>query len=488
MKKVITIVLVLTTVLTLELVQSAPAAADSAVLEYDSHYYQYITTPVTWLSARATAALMTYSTGSDTYYGHLATINSEGEQNFVYNSFLKDALGLGNDGRGWLGGFQLKDQPTTDAGWYWLTGESISGSAYINWDTSWDSPNDFNAPDWTEGVEDNEENRMEMRAGGFWDDLDANTSQYPYLVEFEPEGLVANGSFERPAASLEYFSTFTNGTTGLGWNVSPATPGLEIQTIGIDVSEFAVAGTQWAELASDANNQIWQDVPTFPGQPYLLSFACAQRPLCGNDNTQVKVEWNGQPIFTSAFSDPYPETITWVYESFVVWGVPGTSTELRFTQLGPDDGLGTLLDDVSLEPLPLTQFVNAGGSLKGPDKISFSGIVGQYDGSIGGWFQIVTHGKKGATTTWTCVNDFSSLDFVGDEIDGPQGPDADANTTEFTGMFTPNNGAPAQEFTVTLIDLSEGGAKQDEIGISSTPVSFENETIDTGNIQIHYTE
>ena len=78
----------------------------------NGHWYQRVVEPSTWAAARIAA---------ETRGGHLATITSQGEQNFL------TAIGSAEF---WLGGFAPANQGCGPAAWAWVTGEPMS---YIGW-------------------------------------------------------------------------------------------------------------------------------------------------------------------------------------------------------------------------------------------------------------------------------------------------------------------------------------------------------------------
>lgn len=100
-------------------------------------------------------------------YGHLVTITSEDEQDFLYEAF---GSSLQNK---WYGGFQDPSEPVADANWKWVTGEPWD---YTNWAEG--EPND--GP----GVPGSEQFLMGWSGGTAWND--AGPSYEPgYVVEYE---------------------------------------------------------------------------------------------------------------------------------------------------------------------------------------------------------------------------------------------------------------------------------------------------------------
>ena len=82
----------------------------------NGHWYKAINNQVDWFNAKSLC---------EAVGGHLATITSQGEANFV--STL-----LGNVNKYWLGGFQPDGSTEPSSNWQWVTGESW---IYTNWRT-----------------------------------------------------------------------------------------------------------------------------------------------------------------------------------------------------------------------------------------------------------------------------------------------------------------------------------------------------------------
>jgi hypothetical protein len=100
------------------------------------HYYECVVAPgISWEDANAAANAQNFGC----LQGHLATITSPKEDAFIelLRTELVHAQGdnatFGQEF--WVGGFQLRDQPTPGDGWFWLNNEGPipgvnGGSAY----------------------------------------------------------------------------------------------------------------------------------------------------------------------------------------------------------------------------------------------------------------------------------------------------------------------------------------------------------------------
>jgi hypothetical protein len=140
----------------------------------NGHYYEAVQTPggVTWDAAHAAAQSLTHLGVT----GHLATITSAAENQFIVRNFPQAITG-----GFWLGGVQPHGLLDPAAGWQWVTGEPFG---YTNWNTiEFVEPNDF----WGPGTGDQDENRLHywFSAEGRWNDLRPfDASPQGYVVEY----------------------------------------------------------------------------------------------------------------------------------------------------------------------------------------------------------------------------------------------------------------------------------------------------------------
>jgi hypothetical protein len=112
---------------------------------YNGHSYYRSTGTMTWTNARTACANMG---------GHLVTVTTAAENNFIFNLWPS----------GWIG---LTDE-VVEGQWRWVTGEPYS---YQSWNPG--EPNNSNNEDYIQFV-----------GGGKWNDLN-NSSALPYVLEFE---------------------------------------------------------------------------------------------------------------------------------------------------------------------------------------------------------------------------------------------------------------------------------------------------------------
>jgi hypothetical protein len=132
----------------------------------NGHYYESVSTPMTWEDANLAASAMLFL-GEN---GHLATITSQAENDFLVANFVNPQF---------LGGYQPDGSSEPDGDWAWVTGETWS---YTNW-----APGEPNNSLGTEKY-------LEFFAGGpRWNDI-FGTATRTFLVEYdivpEPSTLV----------------------------------------------------------------------------------------------------------------------------------------------------------------------------------------------------------------------------------------------------------------------------------------------------------
>lgn len=137
------------------------------------HYYDVIesATGFSWFDAKSEAEALTFFGAP----GHLTTITSQAENDFIFNS-----LPLISGENYWIGGFQPEGSPEPQGNWQWTTGEPFS---FANWVTG--EPNNF--PSFAGP---NEDGIHLIGVNGQWNDLNRNRGvmpdgSYGFIVEFE---------------------------------------------------------------------------------------------------------------------------------------------------------------------------------------------------------------------------------------------------------------------------------------------------------------
>lgn len=153
------------------LLSAATASAVPATWSVNGHSYNVIDAAVNWDTAKASAELAG---------GHLATINSAAENQFLFDNFGGIAVQLK-----WLGASQSFAATSFGEGWSWVVpGEPFS---FTNWNSP-PEPNDGN-----DGVENGSENYLHYwftegndgsTNGTRWND-NPNVTGIGYVIEFE---------------------------------------------------------------------------------------------------------------------------------------------------------------------------------------------------------------------------------------------------------------------------------------------------------------
>ena len=146
----------------------------------NGHYYELIDvvgTTILWTDAKAISESLSHLG----WPGHLVTITSQAETDFIMSPWSDAELF-----NAWIGASQLPDQPATDVGWQWVTGEPWG---YTDWFISLGgdaSPTDHPS----KYIENNEENYLALLTPSWpvqhkgWNDYAIGSGE-SYLVEYE---------------------------------------------------------------------------------------------------------------------------------------------------------------------------------------------------------------------------------------------------------------------------------------------------------------
>jgi hypothetical protein len=154
--------------------------------QYNGHYYEVVETGKnypTWEEAKIAAAEMTYESDGIQMQGHLATITSEGEDEFVSGLYTYT-----QDVYYWLGGYQPEGSAEPSGNWQWVTGETWS---YTNWEIY---SSNSKEPSETTTEEYGPENYLITWHDYTWNDWGNTKPASGYIVEYEPgyESIDAN--------------------------------------------------------------------------------------------------------------------------------------------------------------------------------------------------------------------------------------------------------------------------------------------------------
>lgn len=157
----------LTSIVAVALVSTGVAWGQPILWSGNGHSYELVADAgLKWEVARDNAESLEWQGAQ----GHLVTITSAAEDDFIHNNVLP----ITSQTTAWLGGFQDPgiSEPPNDAGWMWVIGEPWG---YTNWDSG--EPN-----------QSGEEDYLEMFGlTGTWNDID-NTpdgQNVGYIVEYD---------------------------------------------------------------------------------------------------------------------------------------------------------------------------------------------------------------------------------------------------------------------------------------------------------------
>ncbi|MDT8356917.1 MAG: lectin-like protein [Methanomicrobiaceae archaeon] len=165
------------------------------------HYYElFSASHINFSEASEAASGMTL--GGDLCPGHLATVTSQDENDFIVDTFT------GSLDLKWIGGFQDSvNSSTEDIGWEWITGEPWS---YTNWNAG--EPNNWNyggygyedaVTYWGEtGVWNDAPNGWRYYNGGYIVEFDCMQVSIDIKLESDPNSININAKGVIPVAIL----------------------------------------------------------------------------------------------------------------------------------------------------------------------------------------------------------------------------------------------------------------------------------------------
>jgi Ca2+-binding RTX toxin-like protein len=150
--------------------------------------------------------------------------------------------------------------------------------------------------------------------------------------------MLVDGSFETAKMAERTWGTHT--TVG-GWQTDTS-----IEIWGKDfLGVKATDGDKIVELDSDRQfSRIWQDVTTEKGQIYHFTFDYAARGGTKLATNSIEVYWNGELVGTFD-----PASTAWAKGELELVGTGGLDRLEFREQMGDNDSLGGLIDNVSLK-------------------------------------------------------------------------------------------------------------------------------------------
>lgn len=162
-----------------------------------------------------------------------------------------------------------------------------------------------------------------------------------------PVSLLVNGSFEDNAVPPQSWA----GVAGLaGWSNSAGRIEVWRNLNGWKAAD----GSSWIELdgAGRSHDAVSQRVTTVPGQRYTLTYSFSARPGASASSNAFAVQWNGVTVDTQAPSGTALSEPAWQKRTITLVGTG--SDVLSFVETGADDGVGGLIDGVSLRAVDPT--------------------------------------------------------------------------------------------------------------------------------------
>jgi hypothetical protein len=197
-----------------------------------------------------------------------------------------------------------------------------------------------------------------------------------------------HSTFESPSAGDRY-TVLSQSDSVDGWTVEAGT----IEIVG--TYWLAAEGHQSIDLSGifDLAGTIYRDVPTVPGNSYVLKFAFTGNPEDASIK-EAKVFWDGGEI-ADLTADTHGRSFTdmgWKYYQYTLKAAKDI-TRIKFKSL-TFNALGPVIDDVSLSdavpPVTLTANMFSGVWLEGPagttQQLQYTTGAGQQTG----WTTLIT--------------------------------------------------------------------------------------------------
>lgn len=151
--------------------------------------------------------------------------------------------------------------------------------------------------------------------------------------------LLANGNFEQSRVRTGQYGVFESVK---GWDVLSGS-GIQIDKRA-NTFGSAARGKSWAELDSNSNSAIGQNVDVITGKDYQVSFQYSPRQGLSAATNGIQVFWDDKLIDTVTKAGGSRNQ--WEKFSYGVKGGNGGSSQLSFKAVGTSDGVGGFIDNV----------------------------------------------------------------------------------------------------------------------------------------------
>jgi hypothetical protein len=272
----------------------------------NGHYYEAVAkaSGISWNKANDEANARMFKG----MHGHLATITSPAENDFIFKNLPQAVAGYYC-----LGGIQSHGLLDPAAGWQWVTGEPWS---YTNWHVvDGTEPNDY----YGLGTSSNDENKLQFWAqeDAPWNDIrPTSVESYGYVVEYEPD----------PSGDSPTITGYAVDQPGIASpsSVPPDTllrvTGTNLGTLGtvlFDGDPLPAAVASWTPVEI----RLW--VPTASSYPFQthVTVITNRRQAAGGDFT-ITAPTPGQDNLLANGSFEFPDSSSAPDPSGYVYGQP----------------------------------------------------------------------------------------------------------------------------------------------------------------------
>lgn len=156
--------------------------------------------------------------------------------------------------------------------------------------------------------------------------------------------LLTNGGFEDTPQAAGTWNIYNS---ILGWTPMDSAAGVEVRN---NVAGTAHIGNNYVELDTTRNSSIYQDLATFIGQTYEISFAYSPRINVGSSSNNIRALIDTTEI--ANLTGTGAAAHQWQVYTYQFTATAAT-TRIGFEAAGTSDRLGGSLDSVTVNAVPL---------------------------------------------------------------------------------------------------------------------------------------